>query len=112
RERERRRYPDAGDLRRVAEQRLERGVERGLAHRAETEGADRDAELARRQVAVDVVDRVLDRLRARASLVDELGRLRRAQAGDAELDRDEEAVGGDEDEREDDAGGGHGPGLP
>ena len=112
RERKRRGEADAGDLGRVAEQRLERVVERRLAERAEPQRADRDAELARREVAVDVIDRVQHGLRPRPALVRELLGLRVAQARDAELDGDEEAVEADEDQREDDAGGGHGRGVP
>ena len=92
---------DPRDRRALAQERLEEVVEGGLAERAEPEAGDRDPELAGGEVGVDVLDRVLDRPRARAGrrsthAVD----LTRAQAGDRELGGHEEAVRGDEQERQ------------
>jgi hypothetical protein len=98
REREHGRQAESGHARGVAEQRLEQVVEGGLADRAEAQRGERDPELARRQVRVDVVHGVLRRLRPRLPLAHELGHLGRAQPRDRELGADEEAVGGDEPE--------------
>ena len=98
---------DAGDLGAVAEESREDMVERALADDAEAQGGERDAELAGREVGVDVVDGVLDGLRARAAVGEPVVDLRGAHAGDRELVADEEAVRRDEDERDDDLQPGH-----
>jgi hypothetical protein len=110
-ERERRRQPEAADRGRVAEHRLEQVVEGRLPERAQTKRGHRDPELTGRQVGIDVVDSVRDRLGARPALAQQLPRLRRPQARDRELDRDEEPVRRHQHEREDKLAG-HQPRRP
>ena len=68
REGQRARERDAGDRRAFAEDVGEDLVEGALAGDAQTQGGERDAELAGREVGVDVVDGVLDGLGARAAV--------------------------------------------
>ena len=75
-ERDRRCETETDDLGGVTEQRLEQIVERRLADGAQAQRGERDPELARRQVRVDVVDRVLSGFGAGPALARELSHLR------------------------------------
>ncbi len=79
------RQPEPGDARPLTEQRLEQLLEDRLADDAEPDAGERDAELAGRQVGVDVLDRVPCRARARAARALHLDGLGQPQPGDREL---------------------------
>ena len=76
--------------------------ERGLAEPAEAQAGERDAELAGRQVAVDVLHLLAREHGAAAPLLGELLQPGRAGAGQGELGRDEEAVQQHQEECRDD----------
>ena len=70
----------------------------GLAGQAEADAAQGDAELAGREVGVDVVDGVAQGPGAADPVGLQLGDLGRADPGDGELGRHEEEVAGDQDD--------------
>jgi hypothetical protein len=69
----------------------------GLAGQAEADAAQRDAELAGREVGIDVLDGVAQGPGAADPVGLQLGDLGRADPGDGELGRHEEEVAGDQD---------------
>jgi hypothetical protein len=74
------------------EQRLDQVMERGLADPSQCERGQRDAELRRRQIRVEMADEPFGHLRADASGLRELSDLRRPHFDDRELGRDEKTV--------------------
>ena len=80
------------------EQRLDQMRERRLADPPEREGGDGDAELRRRQIGVEAVDRALQRGGVHAPQGDEFGDAAAADGDQRELGGDKESIGQDEDE--------------
>ena len=75
------------------------GRDGGLTDPAERQRRERDAELRAGDVVVETVDRSLGELRAAVARAGERLDARAARADEGELGRDEEAVGGDEQDR-------------
>jgi hypothetical protein len=83
--------------------RVQELLEGGLADEAETDRRDCNPDLARREIGVEMIDRMPQRTGARRPCALELTDLGRADASDRELGGDEEAVRRDEQEGADDA---------
>ena len=93
----------AGDL---AHQRLDDPGERRLAHPAEREARERDSELARREVGVEMIEHVARQLRRPAAARHQRVDLGRAELDERELRGDEEAVQEHQQEAQAEAGPG------
>ena len=88
------------------QQRLDRARERGLADPAEREGRDGDAELARRDVRIEVPDELPDQLCGHVAFLGELLDSRPPRRDQCELRGDEEAVGDDQQHHSEQSDGG------
>jgi hypothetical protein len=77
----------------AGEQRFEQLRQRGLADPAERERRDGDAELRRRQVGVEMIERALQGGGVHAAPRDQLGDAAATNGDEGELGGDEEAVG-------------------
>ncbi len=85
------------------DRRLDEAGDRRLADPAQRQGGDRDADLAGREVGIEVVHDLLCRRRRHAAVVRRLLQPRAAHRDDGELRRYEEAVDKDEEDDQEDA---------